>query len=81
MIPSRKSAAQFLLRGVAWFMLVLAGLAFWFGGRLISELTKADRVFAEVAGIGLAVVLGVIAKSADDRSAERKEDEPKTSSE
>lgn len=64
-------------------MFVLAGLAFWVGGRLISELTKADRVFAEIAGIALAVVcvvLGVIAKFTDDRFAERKEVEHRRSS-
>jgi hypothetical protein len=50
--------------------LVMAGLAFWFGGRAISEFSKTERMLAEMEGIALAVSLGglgAIAKAVADR--------------
>jgi len=50
--------------------LVMAGLAFWFGGRAISEFSKTERMLAEMEGIALAVSLGglgAIAKVVADR--------------
>jgi Na+/H+ antiporter NhaC len=58
-----------LLKGISQTLMVVATLLFLFGGRAISELAKMERVGAEVIGIGLAVVLGIlafIAKSAAD---------------
>jgi hypothetical protein len=48
----------------------MAGLAFWFGGRAISEFSKTERMLAEMEGIALAVSLGglgAIAKVVADR--------------
>jgi hypothetical protein len=70
MTASRKATLASLLRGVAWLFVVLAGLAFWVGGRAISEFAKTERVLAEMEGIALAVLfggLGAIAKTAADR--------------
>jgi hypothetical protein len=39
---------------------VLAGFAFFFGGRAIAEFTTTKRLLAEVEGMGLAVLLGII---------------------
>jgi hypothetical protein len=50
-------------------MLVVAGLAFWVGGRAISEFGKTDRILSEMEGVVLAVVaggLGFAAKTAAD---------------
>jgi hypothetical protein len=58
-----------LLRGLSQFLFVLAGLSFFLGGLAISILTKTDRISGELAGIGLAVVCGILgfaAKSAGD---------------
>jgi hypothetical protein len=46
--------------------LSVAGLAFWVGGRAISEFTKTDRTLAEMLGIAIAFVsgmLGLVAKN------------------
>jgi hypothetical protein len=67
MSDSTYSAAQALLRGVAWLMFVIAGLSFWFSGRLIAEFAKIDRTLGEMGGIGIAVVcvgIGAIATKA-----------------
>jgi hypothetical protein len=48
-------------------LLGIAGLAFLFGGRAISEFGKVDRVLAEMLGLGLAgvfLVLGMVFKNA-----------------
>jgi hypothetical protein len=58
-----------LLRGASQTLFVIAALLFFVGGRAISEFTKADRVLAEMLGIGLAFVFGIvgmIAKNAAD---------------
>jgi hypothetical protein len=55
MTPSTKATSASLLRGVAWLLFVIAGLAFWFGGRAISEFAKTERILAEMEGIALTV--------------------------
>lgn len=70
MTASRKATLASLLRGAAWLFAVLAGLAFWVGGRAISEFAKTERVLAEMEGFALTALfggLGVIAKTAADR--------------
>jgi hypothetical protein len=70
MTPSRKAKLALLLRGVASLFAVLAGLAFCFGGRAISEFAKTERVPAEMEGFALTALFGglsVIAKTAADR--------------
>ena len=42
-------------------MFTIAGLSFLLGGRAISEIEGVDRLVAEVEGIGIAVVCGVLA--------------------
>jgi hypothetical protein len=70
MTASRAAKLAFLLRGVASLFAVLAVLAFWVGGRAISEFAKTDRVLAEMEGVALTALfsgLGVIAKATADR--------------
>jgi len=40
---------------------IVAGLSFWVGGRALHEFAKFDRLLGEMAGIVLALVLGLIA--------------------
>jgi hypothetical protein len=73
MNTSTRSAVKFLLRVTAWLFFAVAGIAFWVGGRAISEFTKTDRIFAEIEGVGHAFVtgaLGFIAKNAGDNLTE-----------
>jgi len=73
---STRSALTVLLRGVSWLLLAVAGLAFWVGGRAISEFSKTDRIFAEMEGIALAVVVGALgfaAKTVADNLEEGKD--------
>jgi hypothetical protein len=80
---STHSVVQALLRGLAWLMFVIAGLSLWFGGRLITEFAKTDRILGEIAGIGLAVIcagIGAIGEAAKDPSEERDEGEPRKTS-
>ncbi len=70
MNAAARSAAILLLRGVAWVFFALAGLAFWFGGRAISEFGKTDRLLAEMEGLALILLfmgLGAIAEMAKNR--------------
>jgi len=49
--------------------MMIGGLAFWFAGRLISELAKVDRILGEMLGLGLAggcLAIGFILKSAGE---------------
>jgi hypothetical protein len=43
----------------SWLLLGVAGLAFWIGGRAISEFAKVDRILAEFLGLSRAGVTGV----------------------
>jgi hypothetical protein len=78
MSSSTKSALGFLLRGMAWLLFAVAGLAFWVGGRAINEFARTGRMLAEMEGIALAAVcagLGAVVKSAGENL---KEDEGET---
>jgi hypothetical protein len=48
------------LYGLSRVLLVIAGLAFWAGGKIISETAKIDRLLAEMLGMGLAVAIGAL---------------------
>jgi hypothetical protein len=64
-----KSTWKAFLRGVSGLLFGIAGIAFLFGGRVISELTKTSRVLGEMAGIFISLVclgLGALAKSAGE---------------
>jgi hypothetical protein len=65
-----------LLRGTSQVLFVLAGLSFFGGGLAIKLFTNIDRVSAEMIGIGVAVVcgiLGVVASRAGDYLVDSKE--------
>ena len=65
-----RSFLKVLLRGLAWVLFVIAGLAFWVGGRAISEFAKTDRILAELSGFLIAFATGaigyVLKNTADD---------------
>jgi hypothetical protein len=84
MSSATKSALRSLLQGLAWLLFVIAGLAFWVGGRAINEFAKTERILAEIEGISLAVLcagLGVVVKAASERLAEAEEIEMSASEE
>lgn len=58
---------------------VAGGLSFWVGGRALHEFAAFDRMFGEMTGILLAVVLGLIAvllKGLAERIENRDDGEP-----
>jgi hypothetical protein len=75
MAAATRSFWKALLHAVAWILFAIAGLAFWWGGRAISEFGKIDRIFSEMLGLGIAFAtggLGYIFKTkADDLGAEQ----------
>jgi hypothetical protein len=48
------------LHGLAWVLFAIAGLAFWVGGRAISEFGKIDRILAEMLGLLIAAATGAL---------------------
>jgi hypothetical protein len=57
------------LQGVAWLLFAIAGLAFLWGGRAISEFARTERTLAEMEGLvlaGMCGALGAWAKTAGD---------------
>jgi hypothetical protein len=63
------------LNGLAWIVFAIAGLAFWVGGRAISEFGKIDRILGEMLGLGIAAAIGalgyILKSTADDLGAEQ----------
>jgi hypothetical protein len=49
-----------LLHGLAWVLFAIAGLAFWVGGRAISEFGKVDRIVAKMLGLLIAAATGAL---------------------
>jgi hypothetical protein len=83
MNTTKISAAKTLLRGMAWFFFGIAGLAFWFGGGIISIVTRADRFLGEMGGIAVALLcagLGAISMAAEDRFEQSEGNGPGSSS-
>ena len=70
MTTANKSVLKAFLRVGSWLLLGIAGIAFWVGGRAISEFAKVDRILAEFLGLLIAVVTGIVGyvlkTSADD---------------
>ena len=70
MTSETRSVLKALLRAGSWLLLGIAGIAFWVGGRAISEFAKVDRILAEFLGLliaGVAGIAGYILKTrADD---------------
>ena len=69
MTAATRLVLKALLSGLAWLLFAIAGLAFWVGGRAISEFAKTDLILAELLGIGVAFAtgaLGFILKSTAD---------------
>lgn len=68
-----RSVVKALLRVLSWLLFAIAGLAFWVGGRAISEFGHMDRVLAEALGLsitGATGLLGYVLKSSADDLAE-----------
>ena len=63
------------LHGLTWIFFAIAGLAFWVGGRAISEFGKIDRILSELLGLGIAGGTGVVGyilkTTADDLGTEQ----------
>jgi len=70
MTTANRSVLKAFLRVGSWLLLGIAGIAFWVGGRAISEFGKVDRILAEFLGLLIAVVTGIVGyvlkTSADD---------------
>jgi amino acid permease len=63
--PKTKTFMQRVLEGVSTTLAVMAGLSFFVGGVVVYATGKADRLLAELVGIGftfLCVILAAIAK-------------------
>jgi hypothetical protein len=62
-----------LLKGVAWLLFAIAALAFFVGGRVISQFGHADRILSEFIGLviaGLSALAGVLVKTAGENLGE-----------
>ena len=62
--PSTRANVKRLLHGLIWLFSALAGLAFWFGGGVIHAVAGTDRTLAEIEGIALAALSGILAITA-----------------
>jgi hypothetical protein len=75
MTAASRSFWKAFLHGLAWILFAIAGLAFWVGGRAISEFGKIDRILAEMLGLGIAAATGglgyILKTTADDLGAEQ----------
>ena len=60
MTAAIRSFWKAFLHGVAWTLFAIAGLAFWVGGRAISEFGKIDRILSEMLGLGIAFATGML---------------------
>lgn len=70
MTAATKACLASLLKGTAWLLFVMAGLAFLLGGQAIREFAKAEWILAEIEGTSLAMLLGgigVVARTAATR--------------
>jgi len=56
-------------------LFAIAGLAFWWAGRAISEFGKIDRMWSEMLGLGIAFAIGalgyILKNTADDFGAKQ----------
>jgi hypothetical protein len=75
MTAATRSFWKIVLHGLAWILFIFAGLAFWAGGRAISEFGKIDRILSEMLGLGIASVAGalgyILKTTADDLGSEQ----------
>jgi hypothetical protein len=75
MTASTRSFWKAFLHGLAWILFAFAGLAFWWGGRVISEFGKIDRILSELLGLGIAFATGtlgyILKTTADDLGVEQ----------
>lgn len=65
-----RPAVRFLLQGVGSLLFVVAGLSFFWGGRALHEFFGVNRGLAELGGLMLAAVsglLGMLAKGAEEK--------------
>lgn len=59
MASATRPILKTFLRAGSWLLLGVAGIAFWVGGRTISEFAIVDRMLAELLGLLIAVVTGI----------------------
>ena len=75
MTAATRSFWKAFLHGLAWILFAIAGLAFWVGGRAISEFGEIDRILAEMSGLGIAFASGalgyILKTTADDLGVEQ----------
>ena len=62
-------------KAAAWLFFAIGGLAFWIGGRAISEFAGIGRIAAEAEGIGLAVLFGLLGAGARSIATHMDEDD------
>jgi hypothetical protein len=55
-----KNKRQHSSRGAAWVFFAVAGFAFLWGGRALSEFAGTERALAEMEGIAVAMTCGVV---------------------
>lgn len=60
MTAATRSLWKAFLHGLAWVLFAIAGVAFWAGGKVISESAKIDRILAELLGLMIAVAVGAV---------------------
>lgn len=60
MTAQTRTVLKVFLTWLAWLLFGVAALAFWMGGRAIHELAEIDRILAEVLGLFIAAVTGMI---------------------
>jgi len=78
MNDSTSSAFKTFLRGISGLLFAIAAIAFFFGGRVIRGIAKADIVLSEMGGIFIALVcmgLGALAKSAGEEDVSEEEEQ------
>jgi hypothetical protein len=75
-----KAGLASLLKGAAWLLFAIAAFAFWVGGRAINEFAGTERITAEVEGVGLAALFGLIGAIAKTASTHLEEGDGNISS-
>jgi hypothetical protein len=61
MTPSKRAVLHSVFRGLSKFLGAVAGVSFFFGGRIISAIRNTDRGTGEFIGIAVALLLGLLA--------------------
>lgn len=59
-MTARTTIVKAFLRALSWVTFAIAGMAFWVGGRAISEFGHMDRILAEALGLSIAGATGML---------------------